>query len=153
MTDPVCLDTNVIMHFLNRSSQIHENQLNHQHAVALIEKLRLENRPMILPVPALFEVLVAFTNQNDRYEMYRLLRQIFIFAPFDSESAFIAAELFSGKLDLFRSPEKLPRDHVKIDWQIIACAIAKRCSLLFTCDKRLHQFSSDRLQISPMPES
>ena len=155
MTTPVCVDTNLVCHFLNQNSSTPEETAFHGQAVDLFKKIKKAKIPAFLPVPALFELMIVGQDESERIKILEMLREMFLFAPLDIEAAMIAAAHFSGKMDAARKKTDgttFPRDSIKVDWQVIACALAKKCKVLYTTDKRLFQFSTSELTVCFPPD-
>lgn len=155
MIDPVCVDTNLVSYFLNQNPSNPEEAVFHGQAVDLFTKIKKSKIPVYLPVPALFELMIVGRDEPERMEIFKMLREMFLFSPLDVEAAILAAGRFSGKMDAARKKsenEKFPRDTIKVDWQVIACALAKKCKVLYTTDKRLLQYASSELSIRFPPD-
>ena len=155
MTAPVCVDTNLVCHFLNENPTTPEGTIFHTQAVDLFQKFKKGKNPVYLPVPALFELMIVGRDESERKEIFEMLREIFLFAPLDIEAVMLGSGRFSGKMDEARKKADgmlTPRDAIKVDWQVIACALSKKCKVLYTTDNRLSQFSSPELTICPPPD-
>ncbi len=111
---------------------------------------------IIIPAPALAEVMVKAGRAKEAY--FQLLNRstVFKIAPFDAKAAMECAYLLEQAFS--RSEQKnITRTKFKFDWQIVAIAITNGAEVIFSEDEDLGrcaarmQIRFQRLSALPMP--
>ncbi len=112
---------------------------------ALVQSLAKDKETLLIPAPALSEVLAGAANAMSAYQEILGKSRYIEVAPFDHRAAVEAAELFgvANRKGLKRGRAKGPWQKIKVDQQIIAIARSNRAGVLYTCDDEMEDQAID----------
>lgn len=137
MTKICCFDTNMISYLLIPNP----NDPNWEERSKVIDKLINElisnKTEFYLPSIVLFELLMAYEEEEKRHELFILLTEMFRVASFDISSAIIGAEILSvnGFHSTHPKPFEGSRQLIKTDAKILATAVGIHSDTLYTNNK------------------
>lgn len=161
----ILLDANFLAILLSDSARIPPDPITKQpynrardRVEFLIEQLQASNSKILIPTPALSEFLIFAHPDGSRYlsEIHGLYR--FQIEEFDEMAAIELAELSAKEI----KPSKLKRGEqtwakLKFDRQIVAMALARNVTALYSTDKDLrelakrHNIEAFNLGDTPLP--
>lgn len=129
----------------------------------LVQTLHKSRETIVIPTPALSEVLVASGRDGLRYVKILEQAAVFRIQSFDTLSAIELAEITRAAIDRgdIREGEQAPWQLIKIDRQIVAIAKVTRSHTIYTDDRKLRGFAqraglnvvrTHELPLPPEPE-
>jgi predicted nucleic acid-binding protein len=150
----VCLDTHIVIWGIKKqAAKGQENMI--VKAESFLAWLDESKKKVIIPVPVISELLVPVPN--DAHEKFlQTIHSKFRVVPFDEIAAVKMAQIFSAKADepgikAYRAEHQIPREKMKIDFQIASIAIVRQAECIYSHDPRLKKFVGDLIQIKEMP--
>lgn len=145
----ICIDTMVLIWGVQRKARSGQEEMVERTA-RYLRNLRDENETIMVPAPAAAEYLQGF-DDDERQEQLAALERFFFVPSFDLPAAAIAAEL-SRKSDTWGLNERVDRQKVKTDVQIIAIAVAHRAELIVTDNvKEFRAIAAGKIVVSEVP--
>ena len=130
--------------------------------VEILEQLRVERKPIIIPAPAAWEYVLDFAV-TDQPEIWRGFSP-FSIVPFDAAAARIAAQISRRFFDRVRDSTKghgkrqveTPgaRQQMKVDIQIVSIAIAQRAEAIYTLEvEKFSEWAGGMIDVIGLPRS
>lgn len=148
----ICLDTSVLIWGVQRVAHTgHEHMI--ERTAAYLEKLSDDGAQVVVPAPVVMEYLTGFDEHERDVQLATLARDFFSPA-FDVHCAAIAAELWHGTRNGGQvGRDGVPRECIKMDHAIVACAIAHRVEVLVTGDENeMARIANGRIKVSGVPQ-
>ena len=127
-----------------------------ERAIQLFRDQREAKQAIIVPAIALAEYLSGQSSERCR-SIQNIVGQAFFIAPFDTQAADIAAQLFDKRVsDSIRQGNVVTRDALKDDYKILATAICQGATYLYTHDPWIAQIeqkgiTSRPVKVVPLP--
>lgn len=151
MSGPIAFDTSVIVPLL-KSKPVDKDLERQVRAEALIEELRSESIDLVLPAPALAEILcweeIARSMKRDAFIKYML--ETFQVPALDGFSVLNGAEFFERAF--MNKDQDLKKQCVRTDAMIIAVAVEAGCSVIYAEDqKHFPRIAGDKIQVKELP--
>ncbi|MEZ6195170.1 MAG: PIN domain-containing protein [Planctomycetota bacterium] len=116
----------------------------------LFEKLKSDKVDIILPAPALTEMLAAFSNSEASERYAYDIQEAVAVVGYDVAASIVAADLFRerarGSLRALYAEDG--KQKFKVDLMIIATAVTRGCVELFTCDERMALMARGAVKVS-----
>ncbi|MFL6199295.1 MAG: type II toxin-antitoxin system VapC family toxin [Thermoanaerobaculia bacterium] len=145
----ICIDTMVLIWGVQKKARSGQEEMVERTA-RYLRSLQDENETIMVPAPAAAEYLQWF-DDNERQEQLAALERFFFVPSFDLPAAMVAAEL-SHRSEAWGFDERVDRQKVKTDVQIIAIAIAHRAELIVTDNvKEFRAIASGRIAVKEVP--
>jgi len=124
----------------------------------LVETLEKKRTKILVPTPALTELMVYAGKARDSYHRYLSESSVFQISPFDSRAAMECALLLAEALSA-KERRKVTKTKFKFDWQIIAIAASRNASMIYSDDLDIARYG-ERVQLRviktedlPLPDS
>lgn len=124
-------------------------------AKAFVEWLSENEYKLLLPVPQLAEIMCGVPpEQQPAIRAYFDKR--FRIVPFDEMAAAKCAELMyhsftNSELKEYRKNHGVPRQKMKFDCMLVAIAITRGASKIYSEDPDLKKFANGQIDVVPMP--
>ncbi|MBW4516522.1 MAG: PIN domain-containing protein [Timaviella obliquedivisa GSE-PSE-MK23-08B] len=144
----VCFDTHVIIWGVRGQSTCGQEE-NIGKAKQLIDKCEKDETSIMIPSIVVAEVLCGLEPRLHS-ALNGLMHRRFIVLPFDTQAALRFAEMWRTK----REPQDrggISRSEMKADLMIIATAVAKGASCIYSEDLGLKKFAQDYIDVKPLP--
>ncbi len=126
---PVAFDANIIIDLLDpRVKGDRRAKLDH-----LIEELQKKRTKILIPTPALTEILVHASKAREAINQKLSSSSLFQVTPFDSRAAMECALLLDEALNAGER-RQLTKTKFKFDWQIIAIAASHDATVIYSDD-------------------
>lgn len=145
----VCLDSQIVIWGIKQQATSGQESMVVR-AKNFIEWLHKERETVSIPALVLAEVMVKI-EEKFRAEFVRGLEKYFPVFPFDNRAGMIYSRIHGDFAGKFKG-NKTDRRSLKIDLMILAVALARGASILYTHDKTLLDLSVDGIEISPIPD-
>lgn len=124
----------------------------------LVDTLEKQRTKILVPTPALTELMVYAEKARDSYHRLLSASSVFQISPFDSraamECALLLADAFSAK-----ERRKVTKTKFKFDWQIVAIAASRNATTIYSDDPDIVRYG-ERVQLRviktedlPLPDS
>lgn len=124
----------------------------------LVDTLGKQRTKILVPTPALTELMVYAEKARDSYHRQLSASSVFQISPFDSraamECALLLADAFSAK-----ERRKVTKTKFKFDWQIVAIAASRNATTIYSDDPDIVRYG-ERVQLRviktedlPLPDS
>ena len=137
-------DATALILFLQPNPRTPYSQ-NKQRIELLVQKLENANETIIVPTPALAELLISSGNDGAKYLRILSNSKPFIIKPFDQKAAIKNAQItksIHNKLN-FKHGEAITAAQLKFDRQILAIALAENQNTIYSDDggiKNMEQY-------------
>jgi predicted nucleic acid-binding protein len=151
---PVVFDANILIDYFNPNLQ-GDRRAKVDHLAQTLEK---KGDKIIIPTPALTELLVGAGKARDEYYKKLSSSRAFKIEPFNSraaiECALLLAEAWSPK-----EQRKVAKVKFKFDWQIVAIAASCNVSAIYSDDPDIERYAKRvNIQVTktddlPLPDS
>lgn len=142
----ICIDSNVFIHGIKRNTG--QDDLIEK-AEYFFEWVQEEKHEIIIPTVVIAEILAP--EPLEKYPVYMdIINRSFIVSDFDSRAATQYGILLMNKIEEVKkiADEKgIPKNRVKVDHQIIACAIIHGADRILTNDVGLMTFGNTHIEI------
>jgi len=113
----------------------------------------LEERKVRIMVPAVVQGEFLVRVPADKHqEVLAVFEKRFQVVPYDSVAASWAAKIYQKHKVSGTSHSNANRDVLKADIQILATAVTRKASVLYTHDEDLTKLASPYLRVSQLPE-
>ena len=99
----------------------------------LIEELQRKRTKILIPTPALTELMVRAGKARGAIHQKLSGKSAFQITPFDSRAAMECALLLEEALDT-RGKMQIPKSKIKFDWQIVAIAASHDATVIYSDD-------------------
>ena len=99
----------------------------------LIEELQRKRTKILIPTPALTELMVRAGKARGAIHQRLSGKSAFQIIPFDSRAAMECALLLEEALDT-RGKRQIPKSKIKFDWQIVAIAASHDATVIYSDD-------------------
>lgn len=124
---------------------------------ALFRELNAKHATILVPTPALTEIMVWAGEARGPYMQILSKNKVFQLAPFDGRAAMECASLLE---DAFTKNERkqITKTKFKFDWQITAIALSRGADILYSEDGDLERCSAkvgltfQKPSLLPVPE-
>lgn len=124
----------------------------------LVSNLQKQRTKILVPTPALTELMVYADKARDGYHQRLFSSSVFQIAPFDSRAAMECALLLAEALSA-KERRKVTKTKFKFDWQIVAIAASRGVATIYSDDPDIERYGKRRgLAVTktdnlPLPES
>lgn len=145
---PVLFDTNFLIKLLD--PQVFEDKLEDVRLVFLFATLSKENQKIIIPTPALSELLIGAGDNVEKYLSLIRKNKAFQIVPFGERAAIEAAAAHREAMqrgDKREGAETITK--LKFDRQIVAIAKVSNVSIIYSEDKDIKRYG-ERIGIEVM---
>ena len=105
----------------------------------LLERLEEDNQTILIPTPALAELLVIEPQLGPSHLTYINSRSVFQIQPFDERAAVEVAAMTRNDDDNPDNENSEPKTKVKYDRQIIAVGKVNQGKVIYSADQRLRR--------------
>lgn len=154
MAKIVCIDSQIFIWGIKRQaieSQRHLIPI----ATNFIDYLSENNNKILLPTPLITEILSP-VPPTEHKSILDLLDKRFMIAPFDNIASLKCAELMNNiltnnELKEYREANSVPKNKIKFDCMIVAIAITKRATCIYSEDPDIKKFSAEQIPVLPLP--
>lgn len=119
----------------------------HERVTHLLETLQQENTKIVVPTPALAEVLVRAAKAGPEFLRILSLSKHFRIAPFDERAA---VEFAARQAERILASERAPattRTKAKFDDQIVAIAAVEGATTIYSDDEDIAKLARGRLDV------
>lgn len=126
----------------------------HERVTQLLETLQQQNAKIIIPTPALAEVLVRAVKGGPEFLRILSLSKHFRIAPFDERAAVEFASRQAERIAAGERPPAATRPKAKFDDQIVAIAAVERATTIYSDDEHIAKLAEGRfgvIKISAIP--
>lgn len=145
----VCLDTNVLIWGIRKAaSQEQQHMINH--TTKFIEYLKQGNTNIIIPSVVVGEFLSG-TQSKEHACVLQKISSLFDVVDFDSHAALIFSRLWQTKKSFHKTLD-IPRNEMKADLMIVACAISSGSEVLYSHDKGLRELCKGEIEGRDIPK-
>ena len=131
----IVFDATVLIDLLNPKLE-GERRDKIDHLVATLQKRRSK---IIIPTPALTELMVHAGKARDAYHQSLSASAAFQIAPFDSRAAMECALLLKEAWTTAEQ-KKVTRTKFKFDWQIVSIAASRNAETIYSDDKDIARY-------------
>ncbi len=117
-----------------------------------------EKTPIIIPTPSLTEYLVKVGKARDELMVKLTASRRFVIEPFDQRAAIECALLLAETWDK-ATRGKISRTKFKFDWQIVAIALSRNATVIYSDDDDIHRAAKNlplkviSIEQLPIPDS
>lgn len=101
-----------------------------------------EKAKIIIPTPSLTEYLVKAGKARDELMAKLTANRSFVVEPFDQRAAIECALLLAESWDK-ATRAKVSRTKFKFDWQIVAIALSRNATAIYSDDLDIHRAAKD----------
>ena len=110
---------------------------------------------ILIPVPQMVE-LMSFAPPTEQWEIRKLFDKRFFIVPFDELAANKCAELIyislhDSDLIRYRNEQIVSKNKIKYDCMLIAIAIVRGVTKIYSVDPDMTKFSNGQIEICPLP--
>lgn len=150
----IALDANVVIDgLLSPKPNLPESTVGK--ARQLISNLQKEGCRLYVPIPVVTEILVPLPIEDYDLEL-QTLNINFRLLPYDLNAAKICATLIAQhkqKPDVkyYATQNQVSRERVKVDYQIIAIAMAGGADIIYSEDSAFRKFCEGYIDARPLP--
>ena len=150
----VCIDTHIVIWGIKKqATKGQENMISR--AESFLNWLDENKKKIIIPVPVISELLVPVPNEAHE-KFLQTIHSKFRVVPFDEVAAVRMAQIFNSKTDepelkAYRDENQIPREKMKIDFQIASIAIVRGAECIYSHDPHLMKFVGDIIPVKEMP--
>lgn len=118
----------------------------------LVQSLDKDGETIVIPTPALSEVLVGFSGASDAPIRILTSEKAFRVADFDIKAAIEAARMQSDRTEVGRLQKATERNRhqMKFDLQIVAIAKAEDVHTIYSDDKGMPRIAGENIQVTPL---
>ena len=124
----------------------------------LVKSLQKERTKILIPTPALTELMIKAGKARDEYQRILSSRSVFKIEPFDTRAAMECALLLAEALAA-KEQRIIGKVKFKFDWQIIAIAASRNAQAIYSDDDDIVRYAK-RVDIPvyktdnlPLPDS
>ncbi len=142
----VCFDTNFVIWGVKKQAAVSQGN-NIAKVAYLLETLEQQNKQILIPSIVLGEVLASLPA-DQQLSFVALIRQSFIFAPYDAGAAVQYAQMWQKRA----RDTGYTRNETKADYMIAAIAVANRCDAIYSNDEGLRKFASAYIAVIRIEE-
>jgi hypothetical protein len=154
MAKLICIDSQIFIWGIKQKA-IKEQEHLIPIATNFIEWLSDNNYKILLPNPIITEIMSP-VPPSEYAKILALLDKRFIIAPFDNLASIKCAELMNKvltepELIEYRNAHSVPKNKIKFDCMIVAVAITKRASCIYSEDPDIKKFASGQINVLGLP--
>lgn len=154
MQKVICIDSQIFIWGVKKQA-IKEQQHLIPIAVNFIDWLSDNDYKILLPNPIIAEILSP-VPPSEHPEILEFFDKRFIIAPFDMLASIKCAELMNmaltePELIQYRQENKVPKNKIKFDCMIVATAITKKASCIYSEDPDIKRFANKLIPVLPLP--
>lgn len=153
MTDNiVCFDTQILIWGIKREATPSQEPKIGQ-AINLIDICQKDQSSVIIPAIVVAEILSG-TPQETHSKIIQVTQTHFMIIPFDTSCAQVYARIWQENEALRKQLSKeegVERVKAKADHLIIATAVARNATVIYSEDTDLKRFAGDFINVRPMP--
>lgn len=146
----VCIDTHILIWGVRKHATPGQEPMI-QRAEMFLEYLEKSNARVLVPSIAIGEFLVGVPEERQPVVL-EALQDRFRIVDFDPVAAALAAKLWQTRKQLLTASIGSTRDVIKADFQILATAITRKASVLYSHDEELLNMRQNLIAVSKMPE-
>lgn len=146
----VCIDTQILIWGVRKQATAGQESMIHR-AEIFFEYLEKSNARVILPSVSVGEFLTGVPEEKQP-AVLETLQERFRIVDFDPVAAALAAKFWQDRKQLVAPGSTASRDVIKADFQILATAVTRKASILYTHDDELLKMKQSRITVSKMPE-
>jgi predicted nucleic acid-binding protein len=146
MSDLVCIDTMILIWGLKKKAQPGQ-EIMIQAAEKLLDELEHTSTKVIIPSPVIGELLAPIP-QNEHSNFLSLLGKNMIIVPYDMKAAARCAHILRTNTDkgvyeeIKQEEPTITRNHLKVDFMIVAIAVANQANLIYSNDSHIKKFAN-----------
>lgn len=154
MSKLILLDTQIILWGIKGvASDGQEHKISR--AKAFVNWLSENDYKLLLPVPQLAEIMSGVPPE-EHAAVRAFFDKRFRIVPFDEMAAAKCAELTyrsftDAEVIQYRKDNKVPRQKMKFDCMLVAIAITRGVSKIYSEDPDLKKFANGQIDVIPMP--
>lgn len=151
----VCFDTDVISCFLIPKPSDPNWDEKNKRAMVLIKQLKKENASIFITSITVMELLLSYSDPNQRGELLKLLLETFRIANFDLSCAGKLPEIyFSNSIQsLFSELPRRDRRVIREDLKILTTALNLKASTLYTNNKKdFQKYADGKIEVVSLDE-
>jgi predicted nucleic acid-binding protein len=147
----VCLDTQIIIWGVKKQSTPDQSEMILR-AEYLLEKLQSNGTKILVPSIVVAEILSGI-DERKHNQFTQNMNKFFIVPPFDTQAAQHFAKMWMTNKSLRNtlSAEGITRSEMKADCLIVATAIARGCSCIYSHDDQLEKFARGHIDVKELP--
>src|SRR5687768_2352950 len=124
-------------------------------AKAFIQWLSKNDYKLLLPVPQMVELL-SYVPPDGQDLIRQYFTKQFRIVPFDELAASKCAELIYlslNEIDLiqYRADHKVTKNKIKFDCMLVAIAITRGASKIYSVDGDIKKFANNQIDVLPLP--
>jgi hypothetical protein len=154
MMDFVCLDTQILIWGVKRQSEEGQEEMIKK-AISFFKWLDKNDINSIIPTVVIGELLIRVPSEKHN-EVISFFQKNFIIGSYDIAAASCFAKIWrdkkeDGTFDGMHSPPNSTRTKLKADCQIVAIAITKKASCIYSYDKDVEKFGEGYIDVKKMP--
>lgn len=144
----ICLDTQIVI----RCMKPDESESG-QRAAALMARCAEQNIPIMLSPIVVAELLSGVSEENE-IEFLRILKSRFVSPSFDDICSLKFAHIWRTNQERRRELQKegLSRNLIRMDWLIVASALAHQAEYICSDDKHVHSCAQGLIEVRYLSE-
>ena len=148
----VCLDTNIVIWGILEQSHPSQTEMIGR-AKLLIESLTKNKAKIMLPSPVVTELLINIPQENHA-PIIDIISRRFIIESFDMQASLHYVRLWHLKETQRQQARSLniPKNTIKFDIMILAIAVAKGASVIYSHDKDIHKLGDGIIPVENLPQ-
>jgi predicted nucleic acid-binding protein len=155
MSKVVMIDSNIFIWGIKGQSRESQKELI-EPAKRFINHITELKYRILMPAPQLGELL-SFVPVDQQHEILSLIDKRFWVVPFDQLSALKFSELVYKSLKepdliLYRQEHKVPKNKLKFDCMLIATAITRNVTKIYSNDPDIKKFAQNQVPVDIMPD-
>ncbi|WP_353571955.1 PIN domain-containing protein [Candidatus Albibeggiatoa sp. nov. BB20] len=154
MTKVVCLDTHILIWGVEQTARNTQQDMI-ERTIQFIDSLPAQKIKPIIPSVVLSEFLMPIPYEKKGLYLDSINQKLKV-VPYDTIAAIEFVNIWQSKQDekiIKKLREQgISKNHLKIDCMIVATAITRRASCIYSHDKGLKNFAVGHIDVKEIPE-
>ncbi len=147
----ICLDTQIVIWGVKKQATPDQSEMILR-AEYLLEKFQSNGTKILVPAIVVAEILAGI-DERKHDQFTQSMNKFFIVPPFDTQAAQHFAKMWMANKALRNklSTKGITRSEMKADCLIVATAVARGCSCVYSHDDQLGKFAHGHIDVKELP--
>lgn len=145
MKELFCLDTHILIWGIKKEAQDDQRHMIVQTS-RFFKEIQNKKIPIIIPSVVVGEFLYSVPHEKHP-EIIKILSESFQIVPFDAIASSMFAKIWSENKTIDNLDNDLNRKEIKFDYQIIATAITRGATCIFSHDKPVKKLGEKYIKV------
>jgi predicted nucleic acid-binding protein len=151
----VCVDNHVLIWGIEQKARSNQQEMISR-TKRFIDSLSKDDIKAIVPAVVLSEFLMPIPPKEVG-QYLNIINQYLMVVPYDAVAAMEFARIWQSKteqkvIEKLRNEEGIGKNHLKIDSMIVATAVTRKATCIYSHDGGLKKFAEDYIEVKEIPD-